>query len=57
MTRKAMIKLDRPQLWELICNFEASYEAGAVGNEVADAVAEVLRDALGKLDREIARAS
>jgi hypothetical protein len=55
VTVKATIKLDRDQLWELICNFEASYEAGAVGNEVADSVALVLRDALQKLKKDTAR--
>lgn len=32
------VHLTQAELWELISNFDASYEAGAEGNEIADRV-------------------
>lgn len=45
MARKATIRLTKEELWELICNFDASFESGLPENALADRVAAKLDEA------------
>lgn len=47
--KRAKIELTRDELWELICNFDASFEPGP-GNELAEKVSEKLWKAFRGLD-------
>lgn len=45
MTKEATIRLNKAELWELICNFGASYESDIPENALADQVAAKLQAA------------
>lgn len=49
MSPVATIRLTKEELWELKCNFDASFDAGGEGNEIADRVAKKLDDAYKRL--------
>jgi hypothetical protein len=52
ITPLAKILLTRQELWELICNFEASFDSTLPENELASNVASKLRKAFERITRE-----
>lgn len=47
--RTVSIRFNRAELWELVNNFDASFQDGAEGNELATAISYKLHSAFDKL--------
>jgi hypothetical protein len=52
MSEIATIRLTKEELWELKCNFDASFESGGEDNEIADRVAKKLDDAYKRMTKK-----